>query len=68
MRVLSLSRPQMPRLNLLVQIGTALALHRQRKQLAQLDALQLQDIGLTADQAIAESRRPIWDAPPHWRL
>jgi uncharacterized protein YjiS (DUF1127 family) len=68
MRVLSLSRIHLPRLNLLAQIGAALALRHQRKQLAQLDALQLQDIGLTADQAIAESRRPIWDAPPHWRL
>jgi uncharacterized protein YjiS (DUF1127 family) len=68
MRVLSLSLPHMPRLNVLAQIGAALALHRTRKQLAHLDALQLHDVGLTADQAIAESRRPIWDAPAHWRL
>jgi Domain of unknown function (DUF1127) len=68
MRVLTVSLPRLPRLHLLDFIHTGLAIHRQRRQLATLDALQLADIGLTADQAIAESRRPIWDAPPHWRL
>jgi uncharacterized protein YjiS (DUF1127 family) len=68
MRALSLSSFHMPRLYLLARIGHALALRRQRQCLALLDAHQLSDIGLTADAAIAESRRPIWDAPPHWRL
>jgi uncharacterized protein YjiS (DUF1127 family) len=68
MRVISLSMPRIPRLNLLARISMALALRRQRKLLLLLDATQLSDIGLTADQAIAEFKRPIWDAPPHWRL
>ena len=68
MHVLSLSFPRLPRLHLLANVLDALALHHQRKQLAQLDTAQLADIGLTADQAIAESKRPVWDAPAHWRL
>jgi uncharacterized protein YjiS (DUF1127 family) len=68
MRVLSYSLPSLPRLRLLKMIGTALAIRRQRQRLLRLDDALLDDIGLTEDQAIAESRRPIWDAPPHWRL
>lgn len=41
-------------------------LARQRRQLAQLDAHQLADIGITQAEAAAESRRPVWDAPSHW--
>ena len=40
---------------------------RQRRQLERLDAHLLKDIGLTDDAARAEARRPIWDAPDHWR-
>jgi uncharacterized protein YjiS (DUF1127 family) len=68
MRVLTLSLPHMRPLNVINGLANALALRRQRQHLAMLDAAQLHDIGLTADQAIAESKRPIWDAPPHWRL
>lgn len=41
---------------------------RQRRQLGQLDAHLLKDIGLTDDAARAEARRPFWDAPDHWRV
>jgi uncharacterized protein YjiS (DUF1127 family) len=68
MPAMSVSHTNMPRVGLLRLIATALELRRQRRHLAQLDALQLRDIGLTADAAMAESRRPVWDAPPHWRL
>jgi uncharacterized protein YjiS (DUF1127 family) len=27
----------------------------------------LQDIGITRAEARAEARRPVWDAPAHWR-
>ena len=44
-----------------------LALSRQRRKLRDLDPHLLQDIGVTDEQAKAESRRPAWDAPAHWR-
>ena len=68
MRAISLSLLRLPRIQLVFRIGASLALRRQRQRLALLDKSQLLDIGLTADAAIAESRRPIWDAPPHWWL
>ena len=68
MRVQSITLPRFSRLPRLAGLADLLALYRQRKQLAALDALQLADIGLTADQAVAEAKRPIWDAPAHWRL
>ncbi len=43
-----------------------LALRRSRRQLAQLDAYRLRDIGLTPESAKREANAPIWDAPAHW--
>ena len=48
------------------RLRTALALRRQRKQLAEMDEIMLSDIGLSRDQALAEAARPLWDAPAHW--
>jgi uncharacterized protein YjiS (DUF1127 family) len=45
----------------------ALAARRQRRHLARLDDDALADIGLTRREAMAESARPIWDVPRHWR-
>jgi uncharacterized protein YjiS (DUF1127 family) len=45
----------------------ALSTRRQRRQLAQLDARALHDLGLTADQATTEAARPFWDVPAAWR-
>lgn len=50
-----------PRLMTLVL--AALAAHRQRQHLARLDDRTLADIGLTRDQALAETGRPVWDIP-----
>jgi uncharacterized protein YjiS (DUF1127 family) len=44
-----------------------LALWRQRRTLATLDAARLDDIGVTEAEAMAEAARPIWDVPAHWR-
>ena len=44
-----------------------LALAHQRRALARLDAVQLQDMGISADDAESEALRPIWDVPTHWR-
>lgn len=42
-------------------------LWRQRQALARMDDHMLQDLGLTRDEAQAESARPVWDVPAHWR-
>lgn len=44
-----------------------LAVWRSRRALAQLDARALEDIGVSAAQARAESRLGIWDVPANWR-
>ena len=43
------------------------SLYRQRRALATLDAHMLKDLGLTKQQAVVESERPIWDAPSNWK-
>lgn len=40
---------------------------RQRRALARMDAAQLEDLGLTRQEALAEAARPAWDAPNHWQ-
>lgn len=55
------------RFGLLSRVLSAQALWRQRRSLATLDDHILNDIGLTRGQAFAESIRPVWDAPGHWR-
>ncbi len=44
-----------------------LGVWRQRRHLAKLDDASLNDIGLTRAEADAESQKPIWDVPQHWR-
>jgi uncharacterized protein YjiS (DUF1127 family) len=44
-----------------------MALARSRRSLARLDPRLVQDIGLSVDEANAEARRPVWDAPLHWK-
>ncbi|MFW5654968.1 MAG: DUF1127 domain-containing protein [Roseicyclus sp.] len=46
----------------------ALAVWRQRRNLAELPSYLREDLGLTEDQIRRESRRPIWDVPQFWRL
>lgn len=43
------------------------AVARSRKGLTRLDDHLLRDIGLTREDARAEARRPVWDAPLHWK-
>jgi len=52
----------------LYRMQALLAVGRGRKRLAEMEASQLHDIGLSQDEALAESARPIWDVPPGWRL
>ena len=44
-----------------------LALRRERRALAALEAYRLADLGLTEELARTEAARPLWDAPSHWR-
>lgn len=41
---------------------------RQRQDLLRLNASQLDDIGLSRDQALAEAARPIREVPANWRV
>ncbi|MGR3503922.1 DUF1127 domain-containing protein [Pseudaestuariivita sp.] len=43
------------------------ALFRQRRALATLDRAALEDLGLTHADVAREAKRPVWDAPHHWR-
>jgi uncharacterized protein YjiS (DUF1127 family) len=43
------------------------ALARSRRSLAKLDPRLVRDIGLSCEEADAEARRPVWDAPLHWK-
>ncbi|MFU1477482.1 DUF1127 domain-containing protein [Roseovarius sp. C7] len=56
----SASRPRSSARNRLPLVDW-LALARQRRLLATLDADRLDDIGLTRDEALREARRPFWD-------
>ena len=42
-------------------------LRRQRKALLNLNADQLDDIGISAQDAPAEAAQPIWNVPAHWK-
>ena len=44
-----------------------LGLYNSRQSLARLDPSLLDDIGVTPEQAMRESRRKIWDVPSNWR-
>ena len=48
------------------RLRSLFALSKQRRALASLDDAILKDIGLTREQALKESQRPIWDAPRNW--
>lgn len=50
-------------LNPLGWLINALATHRQRLHLEDLDAHLLEDIGIDRDMARTEARRPFWDLP-----
>ena len=69
-RTNTLLRPTMParrRIGFLTKVVKTLELFRERRRLAELPDHILNDIGVTRDQATAEARREIWDAPSHWQ-
>lgn len=48
------------------KIAALYGLWKQRRQLRQLDARTLSDIGVSRQEAQSEARRPFWDVPAHW--
>ncbi|MBD3662660.1 DUF1127 domain-containing protein [Sulfitobacter aestuariivivens] len=54
------------RSSLLHTFHQLIALYRSRRALAALSDAELKDIGLTADAAQREARRPVWDVPDYW--
>ena len=56
-----------PSINLFTRLASMIELAKQRKRLAELDADQLADIGVSRDDAMMEAARPSWDAPHNWR-
>lgn len=50
----------------LPRLAEVVALYRQRRALARLDASRLEDLGLSREEALREADKPIWDVPPHW--
>lgn len=50
----------------LARLGGFIALTRERRQLAELNAHQLADIGVTPQDATTESQKMGWDVPNHW--
>jgi uncharacterized protein YjiS (DUF1127 family) len=56
-----------PTLSLAARIGTAFAIWRQRRALAELPEHLRQDVGLSETEITREIRRPLWDMPNTWR-
>ena len=55
------------RLSFVARLTQALALHRSRARLAELEPHLLADIGLDEKTAQSEARRSVWDAPDTWK-
>jgi uncharacterized protein YjiS (DUF1127 family) len=55
------------RVSLVTRMSAALALHRSRARLAELDMHLLDDIGVDEKTARTEARRSLWDAPDAWK-
>lgn len=59
--------PERRRPSLSTLLNTWIGLARQRRALASLTQTQLDDIGVTAQEAETEVNRPVWDVPASWR-
>lgn len=65
-RTLHLSHRRHPA-GALPRLAELAALYRQRRALRRMEAAQLDDLGLSAEEARREADKPIWDIPAHWR-
>ena len=62
---IALPRPNRPRGGYLARLSAFVRLSKERQRLKSLTDAQLDDIGVSRDQAIAEANRALWDAPAH---
>lgn len=53
--------------SILTILLNAIELRRQRNLLKSLDECRLNDLGLSREEALSESNRPIWDVPTYWQ-
>ncbi len=49
------------------RIASALAVWRQRRNLARLPDSLRKDVGLSVEDVHREAHRPFWDVPDYWR-
>ena len=61
-------RTALPRRSAIATLKQYYNVWSQRQALKSLDAAALKDIGITRDEADAEVKRPVWDAPSVWML
>ena len=54
-------RTHRPEASCRASLNILLSVRRQRRALAKLDARALEDMGITVEEARAESRRSFWD-------
>lgn len=59
--------PAAKRQSLWTRLHNMIAIARQRRQLLALDDHQLQDIGISRQDARAEAQQNMWNVPNHWR-
>ena len=59
--------PSLPRSARAFGLFELVALWKQRRTLAAMDADQLADLGISYADAQEEAARPAWDVPAHWR-
>jgi uncharacterized protein YjiS (DUF1127 family) len=64
---IKLSRPAPTQRSLLARLLAWRDEARQKARLRLLDDHLLSDIGVSRAEAEAESERPVWDSPSHWR-
>lgn len=65
--VVAIGTATSPRHSFFSRLVSMLTVRAERRRLAELDDAILRDIGLSRDEALRESLRPMWDVPPRWR-
>lgn len=64
---IAIARRNAPRGGYVARLFAFVRLSNERKRLKSLTDAQLDDIGVSRAQAIAEANRALWDAPSHWK-
>jgi uncharacterized protein YjiS (DUF1127 family) len=66
MSLAELIAPRLPR-TARPSLAGLISIARSRRALSGLSPEQLADVGISAAEARAESRRPAWDVPANWK-